>query len=861
VTTAADAPSRYRLPTTVRPHHYDLSLEVDPEDAVFQGTTVARVEVTEPVAEVVLNAVELDIAQAWVRDGEGRRIEAGVSLDPETERATLSLSTPLRPGPAEVHLRYTGALNDKLVGFYRTTFTDQAGEARVAASTQFEATHARRAFPCWDEPAFKATFAVTLVVPEGQLAVSNAREVERLPLGDGRVRFRFADTIVMSTYLVAFVVGPFAASPAVDVGGVPLRVVYPLGQEDLTGFALEAGRFGLEYFADYYGIPYPGDKLDLVAVPDFAFGAMENLGCITFREVLLLVDPATTTQPELQRVADVIFHELAHMWFGDLVTMKWWNGLWLNEAFATFMEMRCTDAFRPAWQRWVDVGLSRTAAFDTASLASTRPIEFEVVSPADAEGMFDILTYEKGAAVLRMVEQYLGEDRFRAGVRRYLEENAYGNTETSDLWDAIEAATGQPVRAVADSWIFQGGYPLISVTLSADGRRMTLRQEPFRYLAEGGLPDTTWKVPVLARVHRRGRGPAGAELVRVLLEGPEAAVDLDPPADSVLLVNAGGHGFYRVRYSDSLLGALTARAQDELAPIERYALVDDTYAAMLAGRTTSAAFLALARGLADDDDLSVWQRLSAALGALSRLLEGDDLDAYRRVVRDLAGPALDVIGWEPAEGEGDRGRELRATLFTLLGTVGNDADVIARAGQLHEAALAGAEGVDPSLAAAALNVVAAHGGPEEYERCARRATEPGTPQEQRRYLYSLADFRVDELIDRTLERCRSGDIRTQDGPYVVARALVNRHEGPRAWAFVARHWTELNERFPSNTIVRMLAPLATFTDPRLAHEVEAFFAEHPIPQGAKTLAQHLEKLRVNVALAERERVTLRQAVS
>lgn len=871
--TAAETSHRYRLPTVVRPSHYDLQLDVDLEGASFEGEVSVRVDVAEATGEILLNAVELEIHEAWVTTSDGVRVDAAVTLDEETERATFELASPLGPGGATVHARFTGVLNDKLHGFYRTTFTDEQGERRVAGSTQFEATHARRAFPCWDEPAFKATFGVTLVVPEGQLAISNAAEVAREPLagpadgpGQGKVRFTFAPTMVMSTYLVAFVVGPFEATEAVDVRGIPLRVVAPLGQGHLTAFALEAGRFGLEYFADYYGIPYPGDKLDLVAVPDFAFGAMENLGCITFREVLLLVDPATVTQPELQRVADVIFHELAHMWFGDLVTMRWWNGLWLNEAFATFMEMRCTDAFRPDWQRWVDFGLSRTMAFDTDSLASTRPIEFEVVSPADAEGMFDILTYEKGAAVLRMIEQYLGEEAFRSGVRRYLDEHAYGNTETNDLWDAIEADSGQPVRALADSWIFQGGYPLVSVSLSEDGRRLTLAQEPFRYLADDSVPETRWTVPILARVQRA----EGSELLRVLLEEPEQTVELEVPADAVLLVNAGGHGFYRVRYDESLLAALTARAQDHLAPIERYALVDDTYAALLAGRTGVAAFLRLAVGLGDDDDLSVWQRLSGALGALSRLLDdgggdgddrGADLAAYQRFVRELAGPALDIVGWERADGELDRTGELRACLFTLLGVVGEDPAVLEWARGLVGAVLDGrGPEPDPSLAAAAVGIVATFGDAADYERFTARAAAAANPQEERRFLYSLADFRADALVDRTLERCAGGDVRTQDAPFVVGRALANRRQGRRVWEFITADWDELNERFPSNTIVRMLAPVASFTRPELAGEVEAFFTDHAVPQGAKTLAQTLEKLRVNVALAERERAALVDAV-
>ncbi len=356
-------------------------------------------------------------------------------------------------------------LNDKLKGFYRSTFVDTDGEQQVIATTQFEATDARRAFPCWDEPELKAVFGVTLVVDDDLAALSNAQELSRSPRGDGKVAVRFADTMKMSTYLVAFIVGPLDVTLPVDVNNTPLRVAYPRGKGHLTDYALDVGRFCLDFFADYYGIVYPGGKLDLVAVPDFAFGAMENLGCVTFREVLLLVDPAEVTQPELQNVTDVIAHELAHMWFGDLVTMKWWNGIWLNEAFATFMEMLATDAYRPEWDRWVSFGLSRSAAFDVDSLKSTRPIEYPVESPEDAEGMFDILTYEKGAAVVRMLEQYLEPEPFRDGIRRYLAQHQFENTETTDLWDAIEQATGEPVRRMMDSWIFQGGFPVVDVDL------------------------------------------------------------------------------------------------------------------------------------------------------------------------------------------------------------------------------------------------------------------------------------------------------------------------------------------------------------------------------------------------------------
>ncbi|HEX8803412.1 MAG TPA: M1 family metallopeptidase, partial [Acidimicrobiales bacterium] len=561
----------HRLPRTVVPERYDLTLEPDLDAATFSGTESVAVRVAEPTADVVLNSVEIDIDEATVELPGGRRLPAAVTLDEGTERATLHVDEELPVGPAVVHLAFRGVLNDKLRGFYRSTFTDDEGVERVLATTQMEATDARRAFPCWDEPDAKAVFAVTLVVPDDQLAISNAAELARTPVDGGKVAVRFADTMRMSTYLVAFVVGPLVATEPVVVDGKPLRVVCPVGKEHLAGFALEVGAFSLRYFSEWFGIVYPGDKLDLVAIPDFAFGAMENLGCVTFRERYLLVDPATATQAERQAIVDVIAHEIAHMWFGDLVTMKWWNGIWLNEAFATFMEMTCTDAFRPDWQRWVDFGLSRSAAFDTDALAATRAVEYPVVSPEEADGMFDILTYEKGASVVRMLEQYLGADRFRDGIRRYMARHQFGNTETSDLWDALEAETGEPVRRIAESWIFQGGFPEVAVE-AAGPSALRFGQRRFRY---GGEDDgSRWAVPVVVR---HGGGPGGADggatVDRVLLEGDATDLALDG-GPGWAVANAGAHGFYRVRYTPDLLAALLDRL-DALAPLERYTLVDD----------------------------------------------------------------------------------------------------------------------------------------------------------------------------------------------------------------------------------------------------------------------------------------------
>ena len=847
---------RYRLPRTAVPSRYDVTLTPDLGAATFAGEEVVTVEVVEAVSEIVLNAIELEIDEAWVETAGGGRVDATVSYDEPTERATFALAGVVEPGVVTVHARFRGILNDKLHGFYRSTFTHE-GTEHVIATTQFEATDARRAFPCWDEPDFKAVFAITLVVDAGLTALSNASEVGDEVGADGRRTVRFADTMVMSTYLVAFIVGPLEITDAVDVDGTPLRVAHLPGKGPIAQFALESGAFALRYFQEYFGLPYPADKLDLIAIPDFAFGAMENLGCVTFRESALLVDPERSTQGELQRVADVIHHEIAHMWFGDLVTMKWWNGIWLNEAFATFMEMKCTDAFRPQWDRWTDFGISRTAAFDTDSLASTRPIEFEVVSPHDAEGMFDILTYEKGAAVVRMLEQYLGEEPFRSGIRRYMEEHQYGNTETTDLWDAIEAATGEPARSIMDSWIFQGGHPAVSVELSADGRTVRLSQEPMRYAGDSDAADAAaggdqrrWATPVLLRT------PGAGAPRRLLLDGDSAELTLDQPAEWVL-VNSGGSGFFRVRYASELLRALISRAQVELTPLERYNLVDDAWASVLGGTTSVAEYTDLVRGFADETDLSVWQRIAGTLGTLDRIVPDDARAHLQGFVRALVGPALQRMG-DPNADEPDRTSALRAVLFEALGGVGDDTSIQARAA----AFLAAEPGtVDPDLFDASVRVVAGSGDAATFDDFVARWEAATTPQDQLRYLGALADFPDAALVEQFTELTLTDRVRSQDGPYLLRRALTNRDHRAQVWAFVHRHWADINDRFPSNSIPRLIDGIRSVTDPVLAAEVDGFLAEHPVPQGAKTVAQHLERMHVSVALAQREGPALGKALA
>jgi puromycin-sensitive aminopeptidase len=835
----------YRLPRTVIPTRYELTVEPDLQTARFSGRVVIAVEVVEPVEVVWLNAADLAITAAALEDPAGQqRPMAAVTLYEAQERVRLDLGAVVPPGAYRMYLAFAGTLNDKLHGFYRSTFRDAQGTTHVIATTQFETTDARRAFPCFDEPEFKAVFGVTLVVLPTQYALSNAPIVEEHLTTDGRRRIVFAETMKMSTYLVAFVVGPFAATAPVEVEGIPLRVVHPLGKAHLTAYALEVGAFALRYFTEYYGLPYPGQKLDLVAIPDFAFGAMENLGCVTF-----LVDPQQATQPELMRIADVIAHEIAHMWFGDLVTMKWWNGIWLNEAFATFMATLASDAFHPAWQRWTQFSLARSAALEVDALHTTRPIEYPVHSPQDANGMFDLLTYQKGAAVLRMLEQYLGAAAFRAGICQYLTQYQYANTETHDLWDALEAATHAPARRVMDAWIFQPGYPLVSVDLAAPGK-LTLQQQRFRLTPGDEGEATLWPVPVGLRYSATGQVHAQ----QMLLDAASVNLELAPGLDWIV-VNAGGHGFYRVRYAAPLLRRLLPIMMHQLAPIERYGLVDDTWAAVVAGTTAASAFFDFAQGFREETDLDVWTVLARCLDHLDRLLAGDARQRYHECLRQLYRPALDRLGWEPGVEDPVRTVELRGLLLRALAVTARDADAIAYSRTVHAHYLHDSTQVEPNLAAAAAGAVAAVGTSDEYAVFLARVHQAATPQEERRYQMLLASFPGEQELARTLAMALDGTIRTQDAPYLVAQCLRHRDHGRLAWRFVRDHWAQMLHAYPDNAIVRMLEGITMLADAEVAAEIEAFFAQHPVPQGALTLQQHLEKLRVNVALHAREAET------
>ncbi|MBX3303639.1 MAG: M1 family metallopeptidase [Nitrospira sp.] len=839
----------YRLPRHVIPSHYDLRLEPDLPAATFTGRVAITLTVKQETRTILVNATDLFVASNGIEGQNGRKIDATVELEPSLQRARIVCHQSLAPGEWRLNLSFHGTLNNQLRGFYRSTYKDTSGTVRTLAATQFEATDARRAFPCWDEPDFKAVFLTTLIVDPQLTAISNTSVVAE-SLEQNKKVVRFAETIKMSTYLVAFVVGQLQSTKPVCIGKTPLRIWTVPEKQNLTAFGQEIAVASLKFFEDYYGILYPGDKLDLVAIPDFASGAMENFGAITFRETALLVDPRAGTHAELGRVADVVSHENAHMWFGDLVTMSWWNGLWLNEAFATFMEMLAVDAWKPEWKRWETFSVARAAAFSVDGLTSTRAIEYPVRAPKDAEAMFDVLTYEKGASVLRMLEQYIGPTVFRDGVRQYLRTHAYGNADTKDLWTAIGAVAHQPVPELMNGWIFQPGFPLVTAEVS--GRELKLSQQRFTYLTQPHPSEELWHIPIQIRLTIGDR----TEKRQVLLTEPEATVPL-PTGVTALLVNAEGHGFYRVHHDGALLQQLLDQDRDRLAPIERFNLASDAWATTVAGLMPLGDYLTLTAYFKSERDKNVWAVLLDSFSFLNRIIVPHDRASLEALVCDRVSPSVKNLGWDPQPGESNLIRQLRGDLLGALGRKGNDQATQQQAVERYRQYRNDPSAVDPNLVPALVGILAHIGDEARYEEFVERYRTAATPQEERRYLFSLAMFHSPELLSRTLTKTINGEIRTQDAPFIVAATMMNVHGRELAWEFVKTHWDEMDRLFPKQGLRRMCGGIIGLVTPELEQDVHKFFAARKIDLGGKTLDQYLEQLRVTVSFREREGRTIK----
>lgn len=840
----------YRLPTHVTPRSYRLALTPDLASWTFQGEETIEVQVARPVRQIVLHAVDLEVGVASVQVGR-RRWPARVSYQPARETLTLHLPEAVPVGPAALHLAFRGSIGTSLRGLYRA---EAAG--RRYAFTQFESTDARRCFPCFDEPAFKARFQLTVTVPDGLTVISNSRVRRETPgPGPGTRTVHFAPTPRMSTYLVALAVGELESTPAVEARGTPIRVWTVPGKAHLGQFALEAAAASLSRLERYFGVKYPYGKLDLLAVPDFEAGAMENSGAIFFRETALLCDPATAPLAAKKRIALVVAHEIAHQWFGNLVTMQWWDDLWLNEAFATWIEFRTVADWQPGWEVWVDFQQEKAAPFHTDALVSTRAIRAPVQSAAQASEMFDAITYEKGAAVLRMLENFLGPNVFRAGVRQYIRAHREGNATANDLFGALEQVSGRRVRAIARDWIDQPGFPLVRATVTPGGARPHVVLEQQRFFADprrATSPEAAaqrWRVPLVLRF---ADGPRVVEQ-RALLSAPRAELVLEArKLPRWLYANSGESGFFRVQHDPATLAALLRHLPTALEAAERVGLVSNQWALTRAGYSEIDAFLEFLRAFRHETHHAVVEVVVDALAYIDAfLLEPAQRPAFARYVEELFADQLAELGWTPNPAEPDDTRLRRAAVVRALGRIARQRAVIAEAERLLAIYWADATAVDPNLVDVLVVLGAQHGSAERFEQYLARVRSARTPQDEMRHLLGLGAFEDPALVQRALELSLTPTVRTQDVGLLLARLLANPTGKWAAWDFIRARWDAVEQRLPPFMRRRLIAAAGNLGTAEARQQIAEFFAAHPVEAAERTLQQTLEGLDLLVAFRER----------
>jgi len=842
----------FRLSKDTLPSRYELRFDLDLDTWTSKGWERITLRTAKAVREIVLHSVELDITKASI---DGTDFLESQRPEHEAQVVVLRFAKDIPAGEHTLEIEWNGGIRDSLRGLYRSV----RGEERYAA-TQFEAADARRAFPCFDEPEFKATFAVEVLHPVGNVAIANMPVESQKPDGEWRTRTRFKETPVrISSYLVAFTVGPYEATPeALTPSKIPVRVWLPPGLASQAIFARDAHVRSVEWLQEYTAIPYPFIKVDAIGIPDFEAGAMENPGAITYRTRLLAADDKNASVVTLKGVFSTAAHELTHMWWGDLVTMRWWTDLWLNESFASFVGEKCTASLNPEWGYWRDFVADSTSAFNLDALASTHPISIEVKNAEEASERFDAITYTKGAAVLRMIESYLGEDTFRDGVRIYLDRHKTANASADDFWKALDEASGQDVTAIMNTWIKESGHPIVSITLRDEGAGIFELAQTRYYSDREAAPSTQlWPVPLVLRYGTDD----GIREERVLLRDARTKVNL--AGAKWVFPNAGGRGFYRWQLDDAA-DRMLDRGVRELAPEERLSLVDNMWALTRTGRVPLATFLRRLDTLAGEDDRAVIASISDALTWLSGYAVREKTEGpFARFIDAFYRPIFDKVGWRPRDGEDSDTREKRGRVIGMLGFHAQAEDI--RRGALDRALrhLDGTEPLHPDGAGVILSVAATDGDDKLWDRYVKRmqAAQAGDAQEEARFRQALIAFEDDHLARRTAEAIFSPLIRTQDRGLMVVPLLQGRRTRDAGWEAIRDRWDADIATAEPLLKQRYVNAVSQLTTQRYVDEATTFLEGKRTSDIAEAVKQSVERLRVNTAAAERLATELDEALA
>ena len=835
-----------RLPSTVRPEHYALTLTPDLKAATFAGVESIDLDLAEPTTSITLNAAEIAFQSVTVTAA-GKTQRAAISLGADKQQATFIFPDKLPAGKATLSIAYTGILNNELRGFYLSKTA-----RRNYAVTQFEATDARRAFPCFDEPALKAAYDLSLIVDSGDTAISNTPiEADTPGPAAGKHTLKFAATPKMSTYLVAFLVGDFQCT-AGEQDGVAIRVCSTPDKVALTPYGVDVAKYVLHYYNTYFGIPYPLKKLDLIALPDFEAGAMENFGAITYRETALLIDPKTASVGAKKEVALVIAHEMAHQWFGDLVTMQWWDNLWLNEGFATWMESKAVAAMHPEWNIDQSVAGGMDGTLNVDAQPTTRAIRAKAETPEEINQMFDGIAYGKASDVLLTVENYLGTETFRKGVHNYLAAHLYANATAEDFWNAQTAASQKPVDKIMESLVAQPGAPILTFGEPVNGK-VPITQRRF-FLSPAIQPDPAqkWTLPICFKT-KTGQD-----------------CQLLTPADSTLkalpsglfFANAEGRGYYRSAYPPSIYAALVANVETRLIPAERIRLIGDEWAQVRANKATVGDYLNLVTAVKSDSSSEV---VGSALAGVYTIYERvaatpEEKTALSAWIRNSFSPEYARLG-VPSENDSANTREMRSQLFNLLGYFGKDPAVIAQANQIAQKYLSDPASVDATLGQTALSIAARNGDAALFNKLQSISETSANPEFQISALRLLAEFEDPALVQRSLDYAASGKVRNQDAAIQFAIALQIPATRDPAWKYIQSHWEKVQAQLTTEMGGVLVGSTGGFCSADARDDVKNFFSTHKVASSDIALRHALERIDGCIELRSLQEPNLRQWIA
>jgi aminopeptidase N len=819
-----------KLPKTVVPIHYSLDLQPDLEKLTIAGAEVVDIEVTEPTDRLVLNAVNLTVEMAAIEGDAGRASE--ILPDAAAETVTITFPRSIAVGRHKLRLGFSAHINRFGRGLFVVEYPTGQGRARMLSS-HLEPADARRIFPGWDEPAFKASFDLTVTMPEKVVAVSNMPVAREQPAGGGRKRVSFERTPRMSSYLFVLAAGDLERLSG-EVDGVTVSVVTTLGKSANGRYALDEAINLLKYYNDYFGVKYPLPKLDLIAVPGGFGGAMENWGGITFFESRLLFDPAVTAADARRGIFSILAHEMAHQWFGDLVTMAWWDNIWLNEGFASWMQNKAAEELHPEWQTWLNAIGAKQGAMAEDARRTTHPIQQPVANETEAMAVFDTITYSKGQAFIRMLESYLGEDAFRDGIRHYMKQHAFSSTTTADLWGALEAASGKPVATVAAAYTEQAGVPLVHAEISCrDGeQRVALRQDRFSIHDPDAKPQR-WQVPIAIGPFRASR-PATTVLLDSASEIKAGSCD-DP-----VKPNLGDVGYYRVQYDAATQAALT-RSIGELGPADRVNLLADTWALVEAGRGAPANYFDLVERLSSEDSRAVWDQIIRTFSRIDHLERGrPGRAAFQTYARARLRPVFARVGWEPMVGETQDRMTLRARLIRALGEFGDEA-VLTEAKRRFGAFLKDPATLSADLREPVTHLVGRTADRATYDTLLALGRKTTNTSERVRYYSAAAS-----ALDPNLAKEALAIALTDELPNSLVGTLIFWVAGEHrelAWDYVRTNFSALAQKQgPSfrNSFVSNL--LSNFADRTRAAELASFAPVHETSGGRIIAARAQERI-------------------